>query len=190
MTLTINNHIIFPFSDTHGHHRALRVPEGADIIISAGDAVEDNLKGGEYEDFINWFSSLPAKWKLYVPGNHELSFELGKADTIVKEMTAHGILVLQNAVTDCDGLTIGSIDRNILIEDQDIPTDLDILVTHYPPYGILDEDLGCPQILNFMMKSQPAYHLFGHIHGTEGQFFQFGKTKCVNVSCFQKCNFH
>ena len=43
---------IFAFSDTHGHYRDLRVPEGVDFIICAGDAVEDDLKGGEYDDFI------------------------------------------------------------------------------------------------------------------------------------------
>ncbi len=59
--ITINGHTIFTFSDTHGHHRDLRVPEGVDIIICAGDAVEDALKGGEYDDFIGWFSSQPAK---------------------------------------------------------------------------------------------------------------------------------
>ena len=71
----IKNLTIFAFSDTHGNHRRLQVPEDADIIICAGDAVEDNLVGGEYEDFIEWFASLPCKWKIFVPGNHELSFE-------------------------------------------------------------------------------------------------------------------
>ena len=122
----LGNHTIFPFSDIHGHHRALQVPEDADIVICAGDAVEDDLK-------------------------------------------------------DCDGVIIGSISRNAQIADEDIPGDLDILVTHYPPYGIMDEDLGSPGILNFMMKSKPAYHLFGHIHATAGQDFQFGETVCRNV---------
>lgn len=50
--IVINNILIFAFSDTHGRHRALQVPEDADIVICAGDAVEDDLKGGEYDDFI------------------------------------------------------------------------------------------------------------------------------------------
>lgn len=179
--LLINNHTIFPFSDTHGHHRALQVPEDADIVICAGDAVEDDLKGGEYDDFIDWFAELPAKWKIYVPGNHELSFDLDQADGIVKQFEAAGITVLQDAVEDCDGVVVGSISRNAQIADEDIPEDLDILVTHYPPFGILDEDLGSPGILHFMMKSKPAYHLFGHIHATAGQDFQFGETMCRNV---------
>ena len=165
--MTINSHNIFSFSDTHGHHRDLKVPEGADIIICAGDAVEDDLKGGEYDDFIEWFSSFSAKWKLFIPGNHELSC---------------GITVLQDAIEDCDGIIIGSVSGNSIIADEDIPTDLDILVTHYPPYGVLDKDMGSLAILNFVLKSLPKYHLFGHIHATAGQEFHLGKTICRNIS--------
>lgn len=125
----IKNLTIFAFSDTHGHHRALQVPEDADIIICAGDAVEDDLRGGEYDDFISWFGSLPAKWKLFVPGNHELSFIRSRYKTIVQQ---------------------------------------------FETAGILDNDLGSPDILNFVLKANPKWHLFGHIHATEGQQFQLG----------------
>ena len=180
--IIIRNRSIFAFSDTHGAHRDLRVPEEADIIICAGDVVEDNLKGGEYYDFIEWFSSLPAKWKIFVPGNHELSFELGQAAAIEQAMAARGITVLQDAVEDCDGVIIGSISGNSVIADADIPHDLDILVTHMPPYGILDQDMGSLEILNFVLKSQPKYHLFGHIHATSGQEFLLGETTCRNIA--------
>ena len=175
---------IFAFSDTHGSHLRLQVPEDADIVICAGDAVEDDLKGGEYDDFIAWFSSLPAKWKIFVPGNHELSFDLGQAGDIVKQFEAAGITVLQDAVEDCDGVIIGSISGNARIADEDIPNDIDILVTHNPPYGILDEDLGSPEILNFVLKAKPKWHLFGHVHETEGQQFLLGETICQNISVF------
>ena len=61
------NNTIFAFSDTHGNHRKISVPEEADILICAGDAVEDDLKGDEYDDFIEWFAAHPAKWKFFVP---------------------------------------------------------------------------------------------------------------------------
>lgn len=179
--LSIKTRTIFIFSDTHGNHRKLQVPKDADIVICAGDAVEDNLKGGEYDDFIDWFAELPAKWKLFVPGNHELSFELDQSGEIEKAMKAKGILVLQNAVIDCDGVVIGSVSGNAFIAEEDIPTDIDVLVTHCPPYGILDDGLGSPEVLYFMMKSKPSYHLFGHIHATEGQEFILDKTLCKNI---------
>lgn len=182
--IVINHHNLFAFSDTHGNHHCLKVPEDADIVICAGDAVEDDLKGGEYDDFISWFGALPAKWKLFVPGNHELSFDLDQANDIIRKFEAAGIIVLQDAVEECDGVIIGSISGNSRIADEDIPHDFDILVTHYPPYGILDENLGSPEILNFVLKAKPKWHLFGHIHATEGQQFQLGSTICQNISVF------
>ena len=182
--IVLNNILIFAFSDTHGTHSRLQVPEDADIIICAGDAVEDDLKGSEYDDFISWFGALPVKWKLFVPGNHELSFSRDRYKTIVEQFEAAGILVLQDAVADCDGVVIGSISRDARIADEDIPDDIDILVTHWPPYSILDNNLGSLEILNFVLKAQPKWHLFGHIHETEGQQFQLGSTICQNISVF------
>lgn len=173
---------IFAFSDTHGSHRLLQVPEDVDIVICAGDAVEDDLKGGEYDDFIEWFSSLSAKWKIFVHGNHELSFELGRAEEIIRQMTAKGIFVLENAVEECDGVVIASISGNAIIADEDVPDNIDIVVTHSPPYGILDEEMGSVNILNFIMKAKPRYHLFGHIHSTVGESHKFGSTECINVA--------
>ena len=173
---------IFAFSDTHGRHRELQVPENVDIVICAGDAVEDNLAGNEHDDFIDWFASLPCKWKVFVPGNHELSFELDKAKEITDIMKSKGITVLQDAIEDCDGVIIGSISPNITIAKEDIPTDIGLLVTHFPPYGILDENLGSVEILHFVLYSQPKYHLFGHIHSTAGQKHIFGNTTCVNIA--------
>ena len=178
----ILNNTIFAFSDTHGSHRKISVPEEADILICAGDAVEDDLKGDEYDDIIEWFAAHHAKWKLFVPGNHELSFEINRADKIKKKMKDNGIRVIQDAIYDCDGIIIGSLDANSVISDENIPADLDILVTHYPPYGILDENMGSVEILNFLMKSQPSYHLFGHIHTMQGQKIQYGKTCCINIA--------
>ena len=177
-----NDMHIFAFSDTHGSHRLLQVPEDVDIVICAGDAVEDDLEGGEYDDFIDWFSSLSARWKIFVPGNHELSFGLGRAEEITRHMNEKGIIVLEDAVEECDGVVIASISGNAAIADEDIPDDIDILVTHDPPYGILDEDMGSVNILNFIMKSRPRYHLFGHIHSTAGQSQMFGSTECVNIA--------
>lgn len=88
MLLLFKKKLIFAFSDTHGNHRRLKVPEDADIIICAGDAVEDDLKGSEYDNFISWFGALPARWKLFVPGNHELSFSRNRYKTIVQKFEA------------------------------------------------------------------------------------------------------
>ncbi len=180
--IQVNGKNIFAFSDTHGRHRDLQVPEGADIIICAGDAVEDDLKGGEYDDFLEWFGAIPVKCKFFTPGNHELSFERGRTEPLLPAFGEKGILVVQDAIVDCAGISICFLSGNSVVADQDIPKDIDILVTHYPPYGILDEGLGSIEILNFVLKAQPKYHLFGHIHATAGLEFQLGKTICRNIS--------
>ena len=77
---------------------------------------------------------------------------------------------------------MGSVSENAHVADEDIPRDLDILVTHYPPYGVLDEEMGSLEILTFVLRSQPKYHLFGHIHSTAGEEFQLGNTICRNIS--------
>ena len=55
-----------------------------------------------------------------------------------------------------------------------IPDSLDVLVTHGPPYGILDQTtsdgphLGCEELLNAVRRKRPKIHVFGHIHGGAG----------------------
>lgn len=180
--VVVNGLEVYAFADTHGYHKELQVSENVDIVICAGDVVEDNLLGNEYDDFIEWFASLPCKWKIFVPGNHELSFELGQADGIIQRMTEKGITVLVDAIEDCDSVIIASISGNSSIAAEDIPDDIDIVVTHTPPFGILDENMGSVNILDFILKAKPKYHLFGHIHSTAGETVQFGDTKCINIS--------
>ena len=96
-------------------------------------------------------------------------------------MCLYNAFIIQN-VLPSEIVIIGSIGHNVMIAQEDIPTDIDILVTHYPPYGILDEGMGSTEILNFVLHSQPKYHLFGHIHSTAGQKHIFGNTTCVNIA--------
>ena len=183
MELTYRGKKIYAFADTHGAHRQVAVPADTDILICAGDAVEDNLRGGEYDDFLEWFSAQTGGYKIFVPGNHELSFDIGQADGIRPLFERRGIVLLEDAVDDFDGVVIGSVSGSSRIADEDIPTDIDILVTHYPPYGILDDGFGSPEILNFVLKAQPKYHLFGHIHRTGGMK-EVGRVNFINISIF------
>jgi hypothetical protein len=58
-----------------------------------------------------------------------------------------------------------------------IPDDVDILITHGPPHGILDyvprskEHCGCEELLKVVKERvKPRLHIFGHIHETYGKF--------------------
>lgn len=69
-----------------------------------------------------------------------------------------------------------------------IPTDTDVLITHSPPFGILDRttseiNAGCPVLLDFVRRIKPKLHVFGHIHESFGQKqFDDEPTIFVNAS--------
>ena len=74
-----------------------------------------------------------------------------------------------------------------------IPTDTDILLTHGPPYGILDKCksgilAGCNALLNHVLnRIKPLYHIFGHIHEAYGEY-KNNKTGTIFVNA-SICNF-
>ena len=57
---------------------------------------------------------------------------------------------------------------------EQIPNDTNIVVTHGPPYGVLDQapgseyHAGCRQLLAAMQRVKPRLHVFGHAHGCFG----------------------
>ncbi|MFN8395634.1 MAG: metallophosphoesterase [Bacteroidia bacterium] len=67
-----------------------------------------------------------------------------------------------------------------------IPEDTDILVTHGPPYGILDRTddgklVGCEELIKVVERIRPKIHVFGHIHEAHGSLIKDG-THYVNAS--------
>jgi Icc-related predicted phosphoesterase len=69
-----------------------------------------------------------------------------------------------------------------------IPEDTDILITHGPPQTILDTAgwphnstlLGCELLLERVNLIKPKIHVFGHIHGSNGYYFN-GHTHFINA---------
>jgi predicted phosphohydrolase len=70
-----------------------------------------------------------------------------------------------------------------------IPDDIDILITHGPPEGILDEcpdmfnypkmkSVGCPHLIEAVRRVKPKLHVFGHIHDQHGILVSQGTTFC------------
>lgn len=41
--ISLNDKVIIAFSDTHGNHRRLQVPEDADIVIYAAEDLPDDI---------------------------------------------------------------------------------------------------------------------------------------------------
>ncbi len=67
-----------------------------------------------------------------------------------------------------------------------IPAQVDVLITHSPPHGVLDrtpkgEKVGCEELLAATERTRPRLHVFGHVHESYG-VQRFGRTLLVNAS--------
>ncbi len=187
-------------SDTHNQMSdSYKIPDG-DVLIHCGDATSMGTIQ-EISRFNHWLGKLPHKHKIFVPGNHDWLFE--KNPTLAREILSHAT-VLIDAGIEIDGLKIyGSPhqpeyyqwafnlprDGHELRHKWDlIPHGLDVLITHSPPYGILDTPLdygpqGCRLLLEAIKRVKPQIHVFGHIHdgyGMDGHTLE--DTLCFNAA--------
>lgn len=185
MTIRYKEHKIFAFSDTHGLYRRFTIPAEADILICAGDACE-GFDAADLQDFFAWYTSIPAKLRIFVPGNHDRIFdqEPARAQNLVPD----GVIYLENEGLEFDGIKFYSVPaRPYLKTPANIPADVDFLITHGPAYSYLDRDLGCKQLFLSVADARPKYHIFGHIH-EEGlqRKAMLGGTTFLNVSYFEE----
>ncbi|MBD1263116.1 metallophosphatase domain-containing protein [Maribacter polysiphoniae] len=176
--------IVF-ISDTHGQHDLLNLPSG-DMIVHAGDV---SSRGTHIEvfKFLNWFGNLDFKYKIFIAGNHDFFFEIAES-SFINSMIPEGVMYLNDTGVEIEGIKIwGSPiqpwfnnwafnrERGEEIKQywNKIPDNLDILITHGPPNGILDktirgESVGCEDLYDTISKVKPKIHVFGHIHEAYG----------------------
>jgi Icc-related predicted phosphoesterase len=169
-------------SDTHGLHRGVSVPDG-DILIHAGDfsGSDNDLDGVRELD--QWLGELPHPCKIVVPGNHDFILEdhptprflLRNAIVLIdEELDVLGLRIWGSPVTPLYGGAFGrssTADRKRLYAK--IPAGIDVLVTHGPPFSVLDSapdgtHAGCRELLETVERVSPRLHVFGHIHGAYG----------------------
>lgn len=62
---------ILAISDTHNKHYQLKIPS-CDLLIHAGDFT-GNGDIFEIKDFLSWWHTQPARHKVFIAGNHELT---------------------------------------------------------------------------------------------------------------------
>ncbi len=68
----------------------------------------------------------------------------------------------------------------------EIPTGVDVLITHSPPAGVLDVSsrklqLGCGHLAARLRDIAPRLHCFGHVHASSGMV-KAGNTTFVNAA--------
>jgi Icc-related predicted phosphoesterase len=191
-------------SDTHNCNEQIDVPDG-DMLIHAGDATTvGNID--QIALFNHWLANLPHKYKIFVAGNHDWLFETNRS--FARQMLDNSIIYLQDEFIEIEGLkSYGSpwqprffnwafnLNRGIELAEKWklIPLDTDILITHGPPNGILDEvkrtdwieKTGCEELRKRVETlaefGKLKLHVFGHIHCGYGQDEKFG-VKFVNAS--------
>jgi Icc-related predicted phosphoesterase len=172
-------------SDTHQLHRELDLPDG-EIFIHAGDISMLSKSRAAIADFNEWLRELPYRHKIVVPGNHDFFLEadeskrflLGNATVLINEaVEIDGLRIWGSPVTPLYGGAFGmssADDRRRLYAR--IPEETDVLVTHGPPFGILDSAPGTEshsgdrELLEAVKRIRPKLHVFGHIHGANGLY--------------------
>ena len=189
---------ILHISDTHNQHRSLTDLPYADVIVHSGDFC---FAGTEDEafDFINWFCDLPYKHKIFIAGNHDEC--LLNADSI--EGLDENCHYLNNSSVVIDGVKFYGIP--FFLEDvvdskfekltERIPFDSQVLITHTPPFGILDYSdgihYGSNHLLEQIQQRKSIWtHLFGHIHDAIGVLQQDSIRFCNSSVLDENYNLH
>ena len=165
---------ILHISDTHGTHRRLGELPVADVVVHSGDFT---MAGSEAEaiDFLNWFCVLPHPHKIFICGNHDECLYGASINGL--DSNVH---YLCNSGVEIEGVKFYGVPMfmaDCISERQNenyaaVPADTDVLITHTPPYGILDFDdnihYGSEELLQRVAEISPRLHLFGHIHRQHG----------------------
>lgn len=187
---------IIAISDTHDKfHLMAPIPDG-DVLIHAGDLT---TSGGisSLAKAAEWLRKQPHKYKVMISGNHDWAFANANHDVAVQLFKDAGMIYLQDNETVIEGIKFygapwqpwyhdfafnlprGSV---IAAKWKNIPDDTNVLITHGPPYGILDlvednifnmgRDLhqGCEDLINRIKQlDKLKAHIFGHLHLSGGK---------------------
>ena len=196
-------------SDTHNKHKYITddLP-GGDLLLHAGDL---SSMGYEHEvrEFASWYNKLNGyHHKVFIAGNHDWGFQnnVEKVKEIVDFYESITYLQDQLHTTqDENGTEVkiwGSpwqpefynwafnLPRNgeeLKAKWDMIPEDVDILITHGPAWGFLDDvegrrgdHLGCELLAERIKAIKPKIHVCGHIHTGYGHYYD-GHTHYFNA---------
>lgn len=186
-------------SDTHGFTNELNIPDG-DLLIHAGDFSRGRGGLEATNSFLNWFGNLPHKHKVFIAGNHDFFVEKHYPEFLLmldnnkytylhdSSCTIEGLKIHGSPISPwfCDWAFNRERGKEIQEHWDKIPNDTDILITHGPPYNILDktfrgEAVGCMDLYATVKEVKPKIHVFGHIHEGYG-IHEDADTKYINAS--------
>lgn len=172
------------------HARPVITPE-VDLLIVSGDLTYYS-SDKELEWFEQWLKQQPSRYKIFISGNHDKKFQTHPwgsrqyVDRVCADGTIHyleGTGVTIEGVTfwgspwtpQWGGTAFGFKSRTAARTHwAKIPEGVNVLITHGPPLGILDQlhngkNAGDPDLLDAVKRIKPKLHVFGHIHSAYGQ---------------------
>lgn len=173
-------------SDTHGRHEDLGRLSG-DVLVHCGD-MESLFRTDDraVAQMDAWFGRQRFDHILCTGGNHDLAIEqrlragdhqpfrnatfLNDTGLTIDGVKFHGA----PWVPDLDTHAFFANSQALHMAWSKIPGDVDVLITHTPPAGMLDISsrgltLGCPHLAERLKSLRPTLHCFGHVHASSGQ---------------------
>jgi Icc-related predicted phosphoesterase len=185
-------------SDTHGKHENLALPSG-DVLIHCGDFCDGfNPDESDLNRIDRWFGRLEFDHILCIGGNHDFVAQDRSYDP--ESMFEHATY-LQDSEHVIDGVRFYGAPwipqlqgwAYYLSDDQlrdkwaMIPIHTDVLITHTPPWHILDSPrnrtirAGCAHLAARIDNLNLKIHCFGHIHASYGRL-DHNRTIFLNAS--------
>lgn len=180
---------IVAISDTHEKHEQVKLPEG-DVLVHAGDLTfQGHVR--EVQFALDWLNAQPHKDIVLIAGNHDFCFE---HESLKAKLNFGRIHYLEDSGVEIDGKKFWGSPVQPWFHDWAfnrfrgpeiqrhwdlIPDDTDVLITHGPPQGVLDQaaprqgsdNLGCEMLTQTLLSGRlkkVKLHIFGHIHGGYG----------------------
>ena len=209
----MEKYILTFISDTHNKHKhvhnnSLGDLSGGDILIHAGDI---SSMGHEHEitEFAKWYDGLEYNHKIFIAGNHDWGFQ-NNSEKVKGLLTGYKSIdyIQDELITIQDenkpeikiwgspwqpefynwAFNLPKNGDELKAKWDMIPEDIDILITHGPAWGILDdvegrrgEHLGCELLAERIKTIKPKIHICGHIHTGYGHYFD-GHTHYFNAA--------
>lgn len=179
-------------SDLHGFYPKL---EGGDLLIVAGDLTKRD-QPHEYDYFLHWIANQKYKMVVFIAGNHDrlieeywkpakeptdrLKFDFETRYLCDSGTEFEGLKIWGSPWTKtfpginphCTAFTCDT-EEQLAKKWALIPDNTEILITHGPPYDILDKTkdgilAGSKSLLIKSLIVAPRLHIFGHIHECGG----------------------
>lgn len=207
-------------SDTHDLHEYMKELPAGDVLLHSGDFSMSG-KPQCVSNFNAYLASLPHPVKIVIAGNHDMTFDedtyIGRGGwkrchhgepydcKSIKALLTNCIyledeLYVHNGIRiygspwqpEYNGYAFG-LERgtNSRKKWSRVPDEVDILMTHGPPFGHGDktkenEHVGCVDLAQTVTRRvKPRFHVFGHVHEGYG-ITTNSETTFVNAAT---CNF-